>query len=64
MSFDPIAKLREAGAPVDQLTHAQRGVIASLTPEETAVITSVNQRIAATGTPDVEGHTVVGVGIF
>lgn len=44
--FDPLASLREAGLPVDQLSAAQREVLAGLTEEETAVVASVQRRLA------------------
>ncbi|MGW3044779.1 aroma-sacti cluster domain-containing protein [Kitasatospora sp. NPDC001159] len=44
--FDPLASLREAGLPVDQLSAAQRDVLAGLTEEETAVVASVQRRLA------------------
>jgi hypothetical protein len=63
MSFDAIEKLREAGTPVDQLSDAQKAVLAELTPEEVAIITSVQERMAAAGA-DVDGQILVGAGIF
>jgi hypothetical protein len=44
--FDPLTALREAGLPVDQLSTAQRDVLAALTEEETAVLASVQRRLA------------------
>ncbi|MFE5586584.1 aroma-sacti cluster domain-containing protein [Kitasatospora sp. NPDC056531] len=44
--FDPLTSLREAGLPVDQLSAAQREVLAGLTEEETAVVASVQRRLA------------------
>jgi hypothetical protein len=43
--FDPITALRAAGFPVDQLSEAQRDVLASLTEPEIAVIASVQIRL-------------------
>ncbi|MFD9302755.1 aroma-sacti cluster domain-containing protein [Streptomyces sp. NPDC060048] len=43
--FDPLISLREAGLPVDQLSAAQRDVLAHLTEEETAVVVSVQHRL-------------------
>lgn len=43
--FDPLTALREAGLPVDQLSTAQRAVLAGLTEEEAAVVASVQQRL-------------------
>jgi hypothetical protein len=44
-SYDPLAALRAAGCPVDQLSEGQRRVLASLTEQETAVLVSVQQRL-------------------
>jgi hypothetical protein len=53
--FDPLTSLREAGLPVDQLSAAQREVLAGLTEEETAVVASVQRRLAqAEAEPDAE----------
>jgi hypothetical protein len=43
--YDPLAALRAAGCPVDQLSEGQRRVLASLTEPETAVLVSVQQRL-------------------
>ncbi|MFE4260662.1 aroma-sacti cluster domain-containing protein [Streptomyces sp. NPDC056883] len=43
--FDPLTALREAGLPVDQLSTAQREVLAGLTEEETSVVVSVQLRL-------------------
>lgn len=43
--FDPLTALREAGLPVDQLSTAQREVLAHLTEEEAAVIVAVQHRL-------------------
>ncbi|WP_328301980.1 helix-turn-helix transcriptional regulator [Streptomyces sp. NBC_00435] len=43
--FDPLTALREAGLPVDQLSTAQREVLAGLTEEEAAVVVSVQHRL-------------------
>lgn len=43
--FDPLTALREAGLPVDQLSAAQREVLAHLTEEEAAVIVAVQHRL-------------------
>jgi hypothetical protein len=63
MAFDAISALRDAGTPVDQLTDAQRGALSTLTPAEVGVITDVQNRIADAA-DDVEGHSVVGIGVF
>ena len=63
MAFDAISALRDAGTPVDQLTDAQRGALSTLTPTEVGVITDVQNRIADAA-DDVEGHSVVGIGVF
>ncbi|MFF3619517.1 aroma-sacti cluster domain-containing protein [Streptomyces sp. NPDC002467] len=53
--FDPLSALREAGLPVDQLSIAQRDVLARLTEEETAVVVSVQHRLnEADAGPDAE----------
>jgi hypothetical protein len=65
MSFDAISALREGGAPVDLLSDEQRGVLATLSPEEAEVIVSVNQRFAAIEEEtDVEGHINVTGGLY
>ncbi|MFE2287130.1 aroma-sacti cluster domain-containing protein [Streptomyces sp. NPDC059443] len=43
--FDPLTALREAGLPVDQLSAAQREVLAHLTEEEATVIVAVQHRL-------------------
>ncbi len=43
--FDSLSALREAGFPVDQLSEAQREVLASLSEEETSVLRVVQQRL-------------------
>jgi hypothetical protein len=63
MAFDSLEALRLAGNPVDQLSAAQQDVLRDLTAEEVATLNSVKARIDAV-TDDVEGHMVVGVGIF
>lgn len=42
---DPLDALRSAGCPVDQLSTAQRDVLAALTETETAVLVAVQQRL-------------------
>jgi hypothetical protein len=44
---DPLAALREAGFPVDQMSPEQRAVLGGLTAEETEVLISVEQRLRA-----------------
>jgi hypothetical protein len=63
MAFDALAELRAAGNPVDLLDDPQLVVLRSLTPAEVATINSIKARIEAVS-DDVEGHVVVGVGIF
>jgi hypothetical protein len=63
MAFDALAELRAAGNPVDQLNEAQREVLSGLTAAEVATINSIKARIDAVS-EDVDGHMVVGVGIF
>ncbi len=43
--FDPISSLRAAAFPVDQLSAAQRAVLAGLTEAETNVLISVQNRL-------------------
>ena len=62
MAYDAIQALRAAGTMVDQLSDAQREVLATLTPAEVSVLTDVQNRIAAGG-PDVEGH-LFGIVVF
>lgn len=50
---DPLDALRAAGCPVDQLSAAQRTVLAGLTEAETAVLVAVQQRLR-----DAEGDVV------
>ena len=47
MPFDAISALREAGNPVDTLSEAERGVFASLTEQEVAVLNSIKRRLDA-----------------
>jgi len=42
---DPITALRDAGFPVDQLSDAQRDVLAALTEQETTVLAGVHLRL-------------------
>lgn len=56
MSFDPLAALREAGSPVEQLSEAQRTVLASLEDYEVEVLVSVQQRLRDVHDSDLEGH--------
>jgi hypothetical protein len=63
MSFDSIGALRAAGVQVDVLNDAQRAVIADLSEQEVATLTSLHRRMEEVGT-EVEGHMVAGVGIF
>jgi hypothetical protein len=63
MSFDPIAELSTAGIPVEALNEAQREVIATLSADEVATLTKLHRRMEEAG-GDVEGHTVVGAGVF
>jgi hypothetical protein len=63
LTYDALKALETAGIPVASLNDAQRAVVAELAPDEVAVVTKINSRLAAAGT-DVEGHMWVGVGIF
>lgn len=44
-NYDPLAALREAGCPVDQLSESQREVLTLLTEHETAVLVSIQHRL-------------------
>jgi hypothetical protein len=55
--YDPMTALRQAGFPIDQLSTAQRDVLASLTEQETAVLVSVQTRLM-TADPEVVAHEV------
>lgn len=55
MAVDPLVALREAGNPVDQLSDAQRAVLASLSEQEVGVLLSVLRRLRDAGS-DVEVH--------
>jgi hypothetical protein len=63
MAFDALAELRAGGNPVDQLSEEQIEVMRGLTPAEVATINSIKARVDAVS-DDVEGHAVVGGGIF
>jgi hypothetical protein len=63
MAFDALAELRAAGNPVDQLNAAQLEVMRGLAPAEVATINSIKARVDA-ASEEVEGHLVVGAGIF
>jgi hypothetical protein len=43
--YDPIAGLRAAGCPVDQLSEPQREVLAALSEDEASVLISVQNRL-------------------
>jgi hypothetical protein len=43
---DPLALLRDAGCPVDQLSTGQRTVLAALTEPETVVLATVYRRLS------------------
>ena len=45
--FDALEVLRDAGCPVDQVSDAQRAVLASLSPQEAVILASVQQRLRA-----------------
>jgi hypothetical protein len=44
---DPLAALRDAGFPVDQMSTEQQEVLTGLTEEETRVLISVQERLRA-----------------
>jgi hypothetical protein len=45
--FDALEVLRDAGLPVDQVSDAQRAVLASLSPEEAVILAAVQRRLRA-----------------
>ncbi|WP_037600936.1 aroma-sacti cluster domain-containing protein, partial [Streptacidiphilus rugosus] len=59
MAFDALSKLASAGNAVDLLTVEQQAVVAQLSEEEVAVLTSVQARLNAVGGGEVEGQDVV-----
>jgi hypothetical protein len=63
MAVSSLAGLRDAGAPVDQLSEAQQAVLADLTPPEAETLISAGRRFAD-ATPDIKGRLVTGTGIF
>ena len=50
---DPLTQLRAAGCPIDQLSSAQRAVLAELSEPEADVLASVYRRLA-----DADGEVV------
>ena len=62
-SWDAIAALRAAGAPVDQFTTEQLSAARNLSPAEVTVLNSVKWRIDWAG-GEVEGHSWNGLGLF
>ncbi|MFI5937550.1 aroma-sacti cluster domain-containing protein [Actinoplanes sp. NPDC051494] len=44
---DALGALRDAGCPVDQLSQAQRDVLADLTEQETVALVAVQRRLLA-----------------
>lgn len=52
--FDPLARLEQAGLG-SGITDEQRNVLATLSPDEVDVLTSVKQRLDAAG-PEVAAH--------
>jgi biotin operon repressor len=63
MAFDAITTLRDAGVQVDALNEKQREIVAGLSENEVATLTKLHRRMEEAG-GDVEGHMVVGAGIF
>jgi hypothetical protein len=59
MAFSSLAAVRDAEAPVDQLSEVQQAVPADLTPPEAETLTSVNRRFADAA-PDIRGRLVGG----
>lgn len=47
--FDPLAELRHAGIPVDQLSDGQREVLASLSPGDVNVLVRVQHDLLQAG---------------
>ncbi|GAA4933691.1 aroma-sacti cluster domain-containing protein [Streptomyces coeruleoprunus] len=47
MSHEPLEALRRAGTPVDLLSESEREVFASLSPDEVAVLGSIQARLSA-----------------
>jgi len=62
-SWDAVAALRAAGAPVDQFTPEQLSAARNLSPAEVAVLNSIKWRIDWAG-GEVEGHSWNGLGII
>lgn len=62
-TVDPIAELRTAGIPVDDLTEAQRDALRELSPAEVAVLIDISRRLAD-AEPDVVAHTEAVGGLF
>jgi hypothetical protein len=42
---NPLDILRQAGAPIDQLTTTERSVFSELSPEEAAVLANIQTRL-------------------
>jgi hypothetical protein len=65
MTYNALAELETAGIPVAALSDEQRSVVSSLTPGEVELVTKINSRLAEAGADvDVEGHLLIGGGIF
>jgi len=64
MTYDAVQELEAAGIAVSSLNDKQRAVVADLSPGEVELVARINRRIAEAGTDDVEGHAVIGAGIF
>jgi len=54
MSNDPIQALDGAGIPVDQLSEAERAVLAQLSSEEVQTLVNIRKRLG--GDDDTSGH--------
>ena len=64
MTYDAVQELEAAGIAVSSLNDQQRAVVADLSPGEVELVARINRRIADAGADDVEGHAVIGAGIF
>ncbi len=63
-SWDAVAALRAAGAPVDQFSTEQLNAARNLSPAEVAMLNSIKWRIDWAAGGEVEGHSWNGLGIF
>ncbi|MER7762992.1 aroma-sacti cluster domain-containing protein [Streptomyces sp. NPDC097619] len=47
MSYEPLEALRRAGTPVDLLSDSERAVFSELSPDEVAVLGTIQARLSA-----------------